>query len=115
MAFLRIVIPLLTLCFVRDLSENRFPPRIKSEGRLFRDYVSSSFTLAEDRRADPNMGRTKLDRGPEIRAHPHGKQLPIVALGNLGRQRKVCSGWFTGRGNAHQTGNGEPVALPAGP
>src|SRR5256885_14123535 len=42
---------------------------------------------AEDRRADPDIGRAKADRGLEIGAHPPAELVEPVALCGLAQQR----------------------------
>src|SRR5229473_8127748 len=70
---------------------------------------------AEDRGADPDMGRAETDRRLEIGAHPHAELVEPVAPRNLAQQREVERRFLVLRRDAHQPDDRQvqPVAALA--
>src|SRR5438128_571747 len=68
---------------------------------------------AEDRGADPHMGRAKADRLFEIRAHPHTEEPEPVAPGDLTQQDEVPRRLLVYRRDAHQTLDRQAEAIAA--
>src|SRR5450432_128901 len=69
--------------------------------------------MAEDRRADADMGGAELDRGREVGAHAHGQILQAVARGDFRGQREMRRGRIVDRWDAHQAGNRQTEIVAA--
>ena len=60
------------------------------------------------------MGRAERDRARKIRAHTHREQFQTVPACNFGREGEMRPRDLLERRDAHQPGDGQPIAFPAG-
>ena len=77
-------------------------PDGSGSGRRGLSSARWGLALAEDRGADPDMGRAEPNRGLVVRRHTHAELVETVSPGDFGEQRERKRRFFVDRRDAHQ-------------